>query len=209
MPSVIPAASKAPTLLYKSAAGFFQESYLQSGQHSLVKIVQEPNSPRTIPRCKRLGQVNTTRNAGDDIAEPEDDARNHEHCDILGGGLDDNTYDGDHTTPEQRRTSAKPITHGSREERAYAAANEDAACVQSCRGGIEVEVVGIAREDIETVTCIVCQPLPLMNRLAEKVTYSIDPSYPFVFRHAVNLVEIRHVHGAGFHLPQTVQWSRR
>jgi hypothetical protein len=87
VPRVIPAAIKAPTLqsiILISRKGDFQ--------HSLVKVIQHPNTPRTPLTRESFAQVNTSRNARQRSSKTQHNSRDNKHGNILRRSLEQHTY---------------------------------------------------------------------------------------------------------------------
>lgn len=85
VPSVIPAAIKAPTLVTRIPLAPCLCSVMR---HLLVKVIQETNTPRTPSARKSLCQVDAPRDAGHLSSKTQKDSSDNEHGDVLSGSLE-------------------------------------------------------------------------------------------------------------------------
>ena len=86
VPSVIPAASKAPTLATSAL-----DNLLATFKNLLVKIIEQAYTPCSVPTGERLRQIDVCRNARNSRTKAENDPGNDEHGDILRCCLQDDS----------------------------------------------------------------------------------------------------------------------
>lgn len=106
VPRVIPAAIRAPTLKARSAV----VRHMRSAQLSLIEVVQQAHTPRTVPTRERLGEVHASSDSGNGRTEPKDYTGDHEHSNILRCGLQDHADECDHRTPKDSRPPTETWT---------------------------------------------------------------------------------------------------
>ena len=148
-------------------------------QHSLVEVVEQPDTPRPPSAGKGFGEIHRRCDRRDLCSEAENDPSDDKHGDVLRSALEDDPDKHDQGAPEDGRTAAETISsyacedgteeacrtcgsqHGGmeaakgkikwcRDSRVFTS-DEDGCCVEAGRRSVEIEVVGIRRQDIEPV----------------------------------------------------------
>lgn len=117
----------------------------------IVKVVQEADAPGSPPAGKGLGQVHAGGDARDGGSEPEDDARDHKHGNVLRCRLQDHTDNGHQGAPEYGEAATEPVGEDARDKRTQDAAYKDGGGVEAGGGGRELEVFRVRGQDVETV----------------------------------------------------------
>lgn len=103
VPSVTPAASRAPTL--RASGGSRDVAMLAS----LVKVLKYSHAPRPPLGRKRLREVHRGSHAGPTRPQAQHGATDDKHGDILGSCLDDNADERHKRGPEDGRSATEPI----------------------------------------------------------------------------------------------------
>ncbi len=77
--------------------------------HALVEVVERSNTPCPPPRRESLVEVDSGGDTVDPAAETEDDTCDGKHGDILRGGLEEDTDEGDDGEPKHGAATTEPI----------------------------------------------------------------------------------------------------
>lgn len=137
----------------------------------IVKVIEDSKTPAAPLEGQCLGEIDgpaETRGRG---AKSNQYARNNEHRYILGCSLQDDGKDGDQRRPKQRRASANPIGKLSIAEARQTAPDPDGRRVQRERRGVEMEIVSVRGQYVQTVNhgCIVAKGLRINPVSADRV----------------------------------------
>jgi hypothetical protein len=148
VPSVTPAAMRPPTHRQRRARS---PGTAGSARTDVVEVVEHAEPPRAPRVRERLGEV---RGAGEPARggpEPDADARDDEHGDVLRGRLEHDGDERERGGPEERGAAAERVGERAEERAGEAAADVDG------RGGDadgvdgEVEVVRVGGQDVQAV----------------------------------------------------------
>lgn len=118
---------------------------------SLVKVVQETDAPSSPSTWESFCEIHSRRDAGDGSTEPEKDSRNYKHCNILRGRLEDDTAESDDGAPEDGQASADPVREDASDQWTEEASDEDRRRVEPGGRRVQMEIIGVGRQDVESV----------------------------------------------------------